>query len=302
MTSPAKRKKLSDAPEAIDAGAERLLGDMKAKRVAKAESALQSAREALAAAELEEQQAAAAMANNPAARARLVEASDSVKVAASMVSHYERQAAIANQRWSAEHKQAALTMVEAERERASLMGRLDPVLAQLTDSIVKVIDTLNEAFAMVRAHHDLNFDRVMASEQLGIVNLRTGPNPLVPNLSVVTSIAAFRACQQTDFSPSDLEACLRASSGGPIPAYGSSWGGSVNLNAETRDQRLHEMEQRRRAWNLQKDVEAQLQGEQYEAERAQRRADQEARRAQLTTSPGVFNGRFYEERTSLAED
>jgi hypothetical protein len=188
---------------AIEAAAELRLAGLRTKRVAAAEAALARAQQRLADAQQAEQQAAAQLAKHewPGGRQRLLEARQEVEIATSLEVAHQRDLTSARARHTPQQRDAAIKLVKAEREAATLRPDIDPELEAIATLASQLVLHHRAVFDRVSLQYTIRQQQRDASDELGIPFDRSMVAAPDPNLLCAEGI--LKGCRAQDWSPFD---------------------------------------------------------------------------------------------------
>jgi len=156
-------------PDAIASAAERYLGDLKVKRVQRAEAELAKARDRLAEAEATLAEAAEAVTRHEsnATRAAVVEAEGELVIARNTLPIYEKRLATAKGRWSDEMRAVALDRVTKEREWLTCQPKREAIKGQIAEAARELIRAARELENLTLHQQGLSIDLRHAMEVFG---------------------------------------------------------------------------------------------------------------------------------------
>lgn len=199
-----RRKSTNTDDTAIEAAAERFLADLRAKRVAKAESDLAVARDRLAKAQADSEQAAANYAQHPwdGNRKAVLAAREEVELVSALAEHAERALAKARERFPRDVRERAIARVRAEREWQGIRAKREAIEAKLADATGALVAAVREMNDLVMAQAGLALELRHSKEAFeGRAFDHDYPTPDPTRLA---GGAIADACRDAKYSPYDF--------------------------------------------------------------------------------------------------
>lgn len=208
--------------EAVDAAAERRLGQLRDKRIAAAEATLAKARERLAAAQQADERAARSLGMDDwdGSRKAVLAAKEEVTYATALREDAERQLERAKARHTSAQVKSMRALVTAERAAATFGADIEPDRARITDLAREMALAIRSLWERIGMQHSHFAAQRHALDELG--QPTDGVVTSVPSPHYLAGEAIARGLQAVGFAAYDFKDCDPTAASRPkIPLPGA---------------------------------------------------------------------------------